>query len=538
MEISGVLPGFECPELRSDLRCKRVSSPTEIEIKLQLPSADSARLRQVPLLRGINDSMQKENQVSVYFDTGRLKLRNNGLTLRVRHVGDQYIQTIKSDNGSLLERGEWEMKVRNDRPDLKQADTSALDALGIKKLAKQLRPVFETRVQRTTYPLTGKDYDIALTIDRGEIDAGDSTVPLCEAELELKQGNRARLFEFALAFARATSAELAVKSKSQRGYELLAGGGVSAAKSDEIEIAPDEPAKAAFQSIAFACLKQIVANKPVILAGDAEGIHQMRVGLRRLRAAISLFSEIVTDAKTPGVKAELKWLTNELGPAREFEVFLTRVVAPLGKQHARLAGMRGLSHDLADQREAAIARALTAVSSERFRELTLNCAAWLEIGDWREPGDKRARERCAEPIEAFARAQLKRCWKKIRKRGRQLATLDPHARHKLRIRIKKLRYATEFYRAVFPGKKKAKHRAALLSALKDMQECFGELNDIHVHEKLTAQIVEPDSPALTPTRRAFAAGLLTGHEEARFKPVLAAAERAFGAFEKLNPYWN
>ena len=515
-----------------------MSFPTEIEIKLQLPSADPARLRQVPLLRRINGSTQKEDQVSVYFDTGRLKLRNNGLTLRVRHVGNRYIQTIKSDNGSLFERGEWETEVRNDWPDLKRAGTSALNALGIRKLSRQLRPVFETRVRRTTYPLKGKDYDISLTIDRGEIDAGASTLPLCEAELELRQGNRARLFELALAFARTTSAELAVKSKSQRGYELLACDGISAAKSDEIEIAPGKPAKAAFQLIAFACLKQIVANKPVILAGDPEGIHQMRVGLRRLRAAISLFSDIVTDAKTPDIKAELKWLTNELGPAREFEVFLTRVVAPLGKQHARLAGMRGLSHDLADQREAAIARALTAVSSQRFRELTLNCAAWLEIGDWREPNDKRSRDRCEEAIEAFARAQLKRCWKKIRKQGRQLAKLDPHARHKLRIRIKKLRYATEFYKAVFSGKKKEKRRATFLSALKDMQEYFGELNDIRVHEKLTAGIVKPNAQAATPSPRAFAAGLLTGHEEARFEPALAAADHAFGVFEKLNPYWN
>ncbi|SDT27617.1 CYTH and CHAD domain-containing protein [Bradyrhizobium canariense] len=514
-----------------------MSSPKEIEVKLQLPSASPARLRRVPLLRKINGSTRKENQVSVYFDTGRLKLRNSGLTLRVRHVGDRYIQTIKSDIGELFERGEWETEIRSDWPDLKQADASALQPLDIKRLRKQLRPVFETRVQRTTYPLTGKDCDIVLTIDRGEIDAGDSTLPLCEAELELKQGDRARLFEFAIAFARATSAELAIKSKSQRGYELLAGDGVSAVKGDEVEIAPGTPAKTAFQSIASACLKQIVANKPAILAGDPEGIHQMRVGLRRLRAAISLFSAIVTDAKTPGIKTGLKWLTNELGPAREFEVFLTRVVAPLGKQHARLTGMRSLSHDLAERREAAIARALAAVSSKRFRELTLNCAAWLEVGDWREPRNAALRERGDKPIETVARAQLKRRWKKIRKRGRQLAKLDPHARHKLRIQVKKLRYATEFYKTVFSGKKREKRNAAFLAALKDMQDCCGELNDIFVHEKLTAGIAEAPQPARS-SRRVFAAGLLIGHEEARFEPVLAAAEHAFSVFEKLNPYWD
>ena len=307
----------------------------------------------------------------------------------------------------------------------------------------------------------------------------------------------------------------------------------------EIEIAPDLPAKAAFQSIASACLQQIVASKPAILRGDPEGVHRMRVGLRRLRTALALFADLAVDARTPAVKRELKWLTGELGPAREFEVFLTRVVAPLGKQHTRLSGMRTLSRDLADQREAAVARALAAVSSRRFRELTGNVAGWIETGSWREPRSKLARDRSEQRIEAVARVQLKRRWKKIRKCGGRLAQLDPRARHELRIRAKKLRYATEFYKTVFGGKKQAKRRVAFLSALRQLQECLGELNDIAVHEKLTKGIVETKAtPTARPSRRVFAAGLLADHEEARFKPLLATAERAFDALEKLAPYWK
>jgi CHAD domain-containing protein len=307
----------------------------------------------------------------------------------------------------------------------------------------------------------------------------------------------------------------------------------------EIEIAPDLPAKAAFQSIASACLQQIVASKPPILAGDPEGVHLMRVGLRRLRSAISLFADIAVDARLPAIKRELKWLTGELGPAREFEVFMTRVVAPLGKQHTRLSGMRTLSRDLADQREAAVARALAAVSSNRFDELMKDVATWIENGSWREPRSRLARERGEQPIEAVARAQLTRRWKKIRKGGRRLSHLDARARHQLRIRAKKLRYATEFYATVFAGKKQAKRRHAFFSALKQLQECLGELNDIVVHEKLTTGIVEATAtPAAQPSRRMFAAGLLAGHEQARFKPLLATAERAFATFEKLEPYWK
>jgi triphosphatase len=526
--------------MRSEDRRKRVSHPseTETEIKLQLPFANTARLRGVPLLRRVSKSKQSERLVSVYFDTKRLKLKRSGLTLRVRLADGRYIQTIKSENGGLFERGEWEAEVADGRPDLKKAGT-ALKGLGLKKLQGQLRPVFETRVQRTTYPVTRKDADIALAIDRGEIDAGDSTAPLSEAEFELKEGDRARLFDVARAFARATSAELAVKSKAERGYELLAGKDSAALKGETVEIAPDVRARAAFQSIASACLKQIVANKPAIVASDPEGIHQMRIGLRRLRAAISLFSDMITEEQSRPIKTELKWLTNELGPAREFDVFLNQVVAPLEQQHARLVGMRSLYHDLAERREAALERALAAVRSKRFRDLTLNAAAWLEAGDWREPRKSLPRERCEEPIEVAARAQLTRRWKKIRKRGRRLAKLDARARHKLRIQGKKLRYATEFYKAVFPGKRQQKRRTAFLSALKQMQDCFGDLNDIVMHEKLTTGISK-DSPARSSKGpgRVFAAGLVTGIEKARFKPGLAAAEHAFHAFEKLKPYWH
>jgi len=109
-----------------------VSSPKEIEIKLQLPSVDAAGLAALPLLRRADGSKQSEQQLSVYFDTKRLKLKRHGLTLRVRHVGDRYVQTVKSEDGSLFERGEWETEIENGRPDLKRANGSPLERLGLK----------------------------------------------------------------------------------------------------------------------------------------------------------------------------------------------------------------------------------------------------------------------------------------------------------------------------------------------------------------------------------------------------------------------
>lgn len=509
-----------------------MSSPKEIEIKLELPPGKLPKLEALLLSRDAHRSVRSEDQISVYFDTDQLKLHKHGLTLRVRRIDGCYVQTIKkAPNGSLFERGEWESKIDGEQPDMKAARGTALQPFLDKDLQDELRPVFETRVRRSIYPLKAKDFEIMLTVDRGSVDTGESTLALHEAELELKRGERGHLFRIARLFSRATSAELAIKSKSQRGYELLDGYDAAVTKADRVMIGAEMEASDAFQLVANACLKQIVANKPAILAADTEGIHQMRIGLRRMRAAISLFADIIHENGPKNIKAELKWLTAELSPAREWDVFLTQVVTPL-EDSPHPADMRRFFRELTGRRDAAIQRAKAAICSERFRNFTLNVAEWLEIGNWRTPPQMPLRERGEEPIETVVVAQLNRRWRKIRKQGRHLAELDPRKRHKLRIQTKKLRYASEFFETLFPGKKTRKRHRKFLVALRDVQDCLGGLNDISVHISLSKVIA-----AKTPSR-AFAAGLVIGHEEAREAAVLAAAVRSLKAFSKARPYWE
>jgi len=143
----------------------------------------------------------------------------------------------------------------------------------------------------------------------------------------------------------------------------------------------------AFRMIGLACLKQVVDNVPALIKGNPEGVHQMRVGLRRLRATMSLFAGLPRDPHTAGIKVELKWLTGELGPAREFEVLVNRVVAPIKRQRTNRDGVRSFINELARKREAAVTRAQNAVQSKRFGVLTLDIAAWLQTGHWITPKD-------------------------------------------------------------------------------------------------------------------------------------------------------
>jgi triphosphatase len=513
--------------------------PKEIEIKLELPPTSLPALKKVPLLRALKKPAKSTTEVSVYFDTDKRKLRKNGLMLRVRRIGNRYVQTIKAArNGRAFERAEWEGEIASEMPDLRLAAGTALAPLLSRKFRRRLKPVFETRVQRTTYPLRNGKRDIALTLDKGRIATGGHSKPLCEVELELKRGDEAELFKVARELAHALPAQLALKSKAERGYELLDERDATPEKAAAIHLAPGTNTRDGFRAVALACLKQVIGNEPALLAGDAEGVHQMRVGLRRLRAAMSLFKDILQDPQTAALKDELKWLAGELGPARELEVLVTRVVAPVRRRHSRWQGVSDLSRDLSEQRTAALARAQDAVRSARFRILTLELAAWLETGRWASPQDDLIRDRGDIPIEVSAAEQLTRRFRKIRKKGKKLTQLDARARHRLRIQAKKVRYASEFFASLFPGKKASKRRSDFLSALELTQDCLGDLNDIVVHEDRIRAIANDRRRRRASRKRAFAAGLLTGREDARLDAVLERATEAHTALASIKPFWR
>src|SRR3974390_2485919 len=380
----------------------------ELEVKPRLAPDSLRALKNIPLLRAQNGASKRRVEVSVYFDTNDHKLRKKGVMLRVRRVGGRYIQTIKANGHSApFERDEWEAEIAGREPDLSLAEGTALEPLMTKKFRRQLKPLFETRVRRTVYPLGDDKSAIALAVDQGTIDTGVRSLPFCEVELELERGTATELFEVARELTEALSARIAVKSKSERGYEIIDNKQELPAKAARIDLPAAATTRDAFKIIGLTCLKQIIENEPALIKGDPEGVNQMRVGLRWLRAAMSLFVSLLHDPQTVIIKAELKWLAGELGPAREFEVLVQRV-APIKRQRRRWRGMPSLSHEIAEQRDAALKRAQDAVKADRFRSLTFDLTAWLQTGQWTNPQDDLVKSRGDLPIAVYAAAQLTR----------------------------------------------------------------------------------------------------------------------------------
>jgi inorganic triphosphatase YgiF len=509
----------------------------ELEVKLELAPGDLHALNKVPLFRAAKAKPARSTDVTVYFDTDKQKLRRHGLMLRVRRQGRRYTQTIKATaNSGVFQRDEWEVEIAGKNPDLTQAAGTALEPLLNGKLRRRLKPLFETRVRRTVYPVAGDGHAIAVSVDHGTIGTGKRSQALCEVELELERGTAADLFDAAREISQAIPARLGIKSKSERGYEIVDGDPDAPVKAAAVDLPAAANARHAFQAIGLACLRQIVANEAALVRGDAEGVHQMRVGLRRLRAATSLFSALLGDPQSKAIKSELKWLAEELGPAREFEVLVNRVVAPIKRSHNRWRGMPSLSRELAGRRDAAVARAQEAVTSVRFRALTIDVAAWLEAGLWSDPRDDLVTDRGSLAAEMFASEQLARRWRKVRKQGKALARLDARRRHKLRIQAKKLRYAAEFFASLFTAKRACKRHKKFVRALEHLQDALGDINDIAVHEKRIAAI--GNRHQRSDPSRVFAAGLLTGREDARLEAALAAATDAYGKLAKVKHFWH
>jgi CHAD domain-containing protein len=190
-------------------------------------------------------------------------------------------------------------------------------------------------------------------------------------------------------------AKLAVKTKSERGYALVEDQPLNAVRASKIMLRRKATLSSAFQVIGRSVLHHIAANEPAVLAGNPEGVHQMRIGVRRLRAAIWVFSKLLRSKQTETIKRDLKWLAVKLGPVRDLDVFLNTKVHRLASAQPPIFGFSELTSELVYRRDLAAEAAKSAISSSRYRLLIFNALEWIEDGRWLKQlsarGDPRTR---------------------------------------------------------------------------------------------------------------------------------------------------
>jgi inorganic triphosphatase YgiF len=493
---------------------------TEIELKLTIAPTHVARLRRHPLLASLAQGKPRRQRLhSVYFDTPELDLLHHGVALRLRRVGGRWVQTVKgggSAEGGLHQRDEWEWPVQGGELDLTLIAETSLAAIMTDELQARLRPLFVTEFWRTAWQLrTAQGAEIELALDQGEVQAGDRRLPISEVELELKSGEAASLFGVALAIQEQVPLRVEDLSKAQRGYLLASGATLPPRTAQRVALAPQMPVAQAFRRIAGECLAQLQGNV-ADLGQDPEYLHQARVAVRRLRSALGLFGATLPEVPADIVE-ELRWLMGCLGPARDWDVFVTQTLPPIVEELAGNPALERLQADAARLREAHRQAALEAVLSQRYTRLMLTLGLGLaRLAE--PPGDPAA-------LADFAAQMLTRQHKRLRRRGKHHATLSPAERHALRIAAKKLRYAVEFFAGLYPRKRACPYLAALAA----LQDVLGALNDAAVAQRLLAELAAP---------RGQAAGIVGGWMVCASRERLAGLDRAWRDFRRQRVFWR
>jgi inorganic triphosphatase YgiF len=505
----------------------------ESEVKFEASTRDLRKLAAARILRRSDGELPRHKYlVSTYFDTPKLLLRKNGVSLRVRQTGKKRVQTIKTVNGGIsLSRGEWEHKLQGDEPDLRAARGTALEPLLSSKLKRDLEPIFTTHVQRTFLPICSGNSQIELALDEGHVRAGQKSAPLAEVELELKKGTASDLFKAARRVAGLAPIKLALKSKSEQGYDLIADQPSRAFHGSRIILRHDTSIAAAFQVIGRSVLRHIAANEPAVNAADPDGVHQMRVGVRRLRAAIAVFSELLDGQQTEQIKRDLKWLAGKLAPVRDLDVFLKGKIESFEGSDSPTAGLPELKSELTYRRDIAAESAKAAIATARYRLLIFNILEWIEDGKWlKRPQGKRK-------IRPFAADLFERRTGKARRKAKKAGEVDAHARHKLRIAIKKLRYALYFFETLYSHDGSAKALSRYKKYLKDLQDNLGALNDIAVHQKLAIKLAA-GSGGPKPELVSYAAGMIAGCERSEIQPILADVTKTARKLRRARSFWS
>jgi triphosphatase len=502
----------------------------ETELKLLINPKHADLLRKNALLHQAGSEPVVQRLLSTYYDTAERFLQRHGASLRVRQVeGEGWLQTVKgkdSSSGGLHRRDEWETPLPGPTPDVKAAleqaghDPHWSHLLSSKDLQTRLTPLFTTEMERTSWILHLPRGDVVeVALDLGRVRHENGEVVINELELELKEGEPVHLFDFALALhAAVPKAELKIgnKSKAQRGFSLVVPDQPAATKAQPIALDATISCSHALREILLNCLRQVEANADGVSDGhDPECVHQMRVGLRRLHSALSLFRRL---APLPAaLEAGFAALRHALGDARDADVLAGSTLPTLASQFSSSFRTSAQAEDAfsllqeaaslrSRERRAVAAKAVAAPDTTR---LLLGFSAWAIGERWRDGATAEVLAKLDAPVRDFARKTLRRKRKALLQRARGLSRLSGTKQHQVRIAAKKLRYASEFFCSLpKDGKEKRSVQNDFQRRLSQLQDELGFRNDLRVAEGLLVDVAAGGSAPLVEAA-GFARGCLS-----------------------------
>ena len=477
----------------------------EFELKLAVPREARAALRRAFLLPRTKPRMVRLQ--ARYFDTAERALARAGMALRVRREGRRWVQTLKTTGAGEVGRREYETA----RPDgsLDRAALSGTPAAGVlgeapRSPLPELELRFETAIRRWVRLQRVRGGVVELAFDEGRILSGERAIEVCELEIELIRGSRRVVFDVARRWRTRFGLVLDARSKAERGDLLARGEETPApARAAAVRIGKGTDAAEAFAICARSCVEQIERNASALaLAGGGdEHVHQLRVGIRRLRSLWRFFDGWVAPTPAHAVD-EARALFSALGADRDLAVLA-------GEVEPRILAT-GMPAAVLAHAEQPASRAADIVRTPQAQDWLLALVESIECptlpqtrGDLAGgavgaatraaqaggAGGGRGTDRDDGPqtpdagrFRPLAAKRLRRWHERVIAPAEQFGRLDEAQRHALRKRAKRLRYAVEFCAALFEPKKVRRY----LKRLSALQDVLGELNDLAVARSVYA----------------------------------------------------
>lgn len=483
---------------------------TEIELKFLVPSASRAALAAELSGRG---TPQRISLNAAYLDTPDLRLARAGLAWRMRREGGRWVQALKAARSGALERFEHEVVRPDASPDpAAHADTAPGRELIALLDGQEARVRFQTQVRRLTRRVRTRGAVVDIALDEGRLLAGDAVQRLREVEFELVSGSSVAMLALVERWRQRFGLIHDPGNKAERGHRLAAGSPhPPLRKAKTPRYTADASAADACGAVLDECLAHIGRNAIGLVewaGGDpalrAEHVHQLRVGIRRLRSALRAFQGWVAEPPAELVEG-LRTLFAALGATRDQDVLGSGAAAELAQAGAPPLAVP-VTADAPDPQ--------ALILSPDTQRLLL---AWITWRTGLEPADP-----ALQPLKRLARQRLRRWHKQLVAGCLAFDDLDTEALHELRKRVKRQRYVFEFFAPLLPRKSAARHLQVLAAA----QQALGEINDLVVARDGYQARVAAEPAAW------FAVGWLT----ARLAEARARARGALGplaAVEKL-----
>lgn len=490
----------------------------ELELKFGVPETTRpALLRELRRLGARSTRM-----VARYFDTPDGLLGRHRISLRLRREGRRWVQTLKAAGANVLDRLEHNAVLApaaGPEPalDLSRHDGTEAGARLREVLAGREHELLErhaTDFVRRAVRLSWPGSAVELALDIGSIRAGERSLPLCELEIEHLEGRLDELFELAMLWRRHGSLWLDTRSKALRGALLAEGRPWSEpARARAVPLPPAPSGDEVVRRVVDVVLDQVLANASELAAGsdDAEHLHQLRIGLRRLRTALRELGALASGID-PGWEPRLAEVFAQLGAIRDDSTVAAAVQPLLEQAGAPIAAWPA---------GVPAAPAGEVVRGDAFQDTVLALLRWT-LGPVPAPEPTPVTS-VADCRAALAR-RLHRLHRQLRRDAGRFAELPTAAQHRVRKRLKRLRYLAEFVAALWPGKAVRRSIAALAPA----QDALGHHNDVLVAgERFLAHA------AADPTAY-FAAGFLRGHAELTGRRARRALRKALAP----RPFWE